>query len=168
MEYTEYLRVTLSLTNSVFVMNRLVDDYIESLPDAKREIAEALRELIFTTLPHMEEKLSFKIPFYHYFGMFCYMNAVQDGIELVFCRGKDLVFAWPQLEQKGRAIMAGVTITHKKEIATYNLEALLIGAAAWNEEAKRLNISPLSKSKTKKKATQVSKKKKAAPKKKRL
>ena len=136
-------------------MNRLVDDYIESLPESKREIAEAIRELLFTTLPHIEEKLSFKIPFYHYFGMFCYMNAVKDGIELVFCRGKDLVFAWPQLERKGRVIMAGVTITHKKDFAKYNLEALLIGAAAWNEEAKRMNISPLStaRKKTKKAAS---------------
>jgi uncharacterized protein len=141
-------------------MNRLVDAYIESLPDTKREIAEAIRELIFTTLPHVEEKLSFKIPFYHYFGMFCYMNAVKDGMELVFCRGKDLVFAWPQLDQKGRSIMAGVTITNKKEFSTYNVEGLLLGAAAWNEEAKRLNISPLSKPKKKKK--------KAASKKKRL
>jgi uncharacterized protein len=130
-------------------MNKNVDLYIEALPDTKREIAETLRELILTAVPHVEEKLSFKIPFYHYFGMFCYMNAVKDGIELVFCRGKDLVYAWPQLEQRGRAIMAGVTITHKKDFAKYNLEALLIGAAAWNEEAKRMNISPLSKPKKK-------------------
>lgn len=126
-------------------MNRLVDDYIESLPNAKREIAEELRELIFTTVPHVQEKLSFKIPFYHYFGMFCYMNEVRDGMELVFCRGKDLVFAWPQLQQKERVIMAGVTITSKKDIRTFNIENLLIGAAAWNEEAKRLKISPLRK-----------------------
>ena len=153
--------------NSVLTMNRFVNDYIESLPDTKREIAEALRELLFTTLPHVEEKLSFKIPFYHYFGMFCYMNEVKEGIELVFCRGKDLVFAWPQLEQKGRAIMAGVTITHKKDIATYNIEALLLGAAAWNEEAKRMGISPLSKKATKKPA-RLFKEGKAASKKKRL
>ncbi|MBS4064755.1 MAG: DUF1801 domain-containing protein [Chitinophagaceae bacterium] len=133
-------------------MNRLVNDYIESLPDAKREIAEELRELIFTTVPHVQEKLSFKIPFYHYFGMFCYMNEVKDGIDLVFCRGKDLVFAWPQLQQKERVIMAGVTITTKKDIRTFHIENLLIGAAAWNEEAKRLKISPLSKKASKKKA----------------
>lgn len=133
-------------------MNRLVNDYIESLPDAKREIAEELRELIFTTVPHVQEKLSFKIPFYHYFGMFCYMNEVKDGIDLVFCRGKDLVFAWPQLQQKERVIMAGVTITTKKDIRTFHIENLLIGAAAWNEEAKRLKISPLSKKAPKKKA----------------
>jgi hypothetical protein len=149
-------------------MNRLVNDYIESLPDAKREIAEELRELIFTTVPRVQEKLSFKIPFYHYFGMFCYMNEVKDGIDLVFCRGKDLVFAWPQLQQKERVIMAGVTITHKKDIARYNLEALLIGAAAWNEEAKRMNISPLSKAKKKKKSAPSSQNKKAASKKNRL
>lgn len=148
-------------------MNRLVDEYIESLPDEKREIAEQLREMIMSLIPHVQEKLSFKLPFYHYFGMFCYINEVQEGIELVFCRGKDLVFAWPQLQQKGRAIMAGVTVTRKKDITTYNVEALLIAAAAWNEEAKRSKISPLSKSKKREKLISRTNKK-AALKKKRL
>jgi uncharacterized protein len=138
-------------------MNHLVDTYIESLPDAKREIAEALRELIFTNVPHVEEKLSFKIPFYHYFGMFCYMNEVKEGIDLGFCRGKDLVFAWPQLELKGRSMVASVIITHKKQIQQLNLEHVFIGAANWQVEAKQMKV-PMVKTK----------KKKAASKKKRL
>lgn len=137
-------------------MNRKVDDYIESLPDAKREIAEALRELILTTVPQVEEKLSFKIPFYHYFGMFCYLNEVEEGIDVGFCRGKDLVFAWPQLQLRGRVMVASVVITEKKEIQTLRLEHLLLAASQWQIEAKQLKV-PM-----------VKAKKKAASKKKRL
>jgi uncharacterized protein len=136
-------------------MNKGVDSYIEALPDTKREIAEALRELIFSVVPNVEERLSYKIPMYHYFGMFCYMNEVKQGIDLGFMRGRDLLFAWPQLEARNRAIVASVVLTSKKDILQLNIEALLLGAAAWNEEAKRTKV-PLLKSH-----------KKAAPKKKR-
>jgi uncharacterized protein len=138
-------------------MNRLVDAYIESLPETKREIAEAIRELILTTVPDVEEKLSFKIPFYHYFGMFCYLNEVEEGIDIGFCRGKDLVFAWPQLELRNRVMVASVIITSKKEIQTLQLEQLLLAASHWQIEAKQMNV-PMVKAK----------KKKAASKKKRL
>lgn len=138
-------------------MNRLVDAYIESLPETKREIAEAIRELILTTVPDVEEKLSFKIPFYHYFGMFCYLNEVEEGIDVGFCRGKDLVFEWPQLELRDRVMVASVIITSKKEIQTFQVEQLLLAASHWQIEAKQMNV-PMVKTK----------KKKAASKKKRL
>jgi uncharacterized protein len=124
-------------------MNKNVDSYIEALPDTKREIAEALRELIFAVVPHVEERYSYKIPMYHYFGMFCYMNEVKQGIDLGFMRGRDLVFAWPQLETRNRAIVASVVLTSKKDITQLNIEALLLSAAAWNEEAKRTKVSLL-------------------------
>ena len=137
-------------------MNRLVDEYIESLPDEKREIAEQLREMILTLIPHVQEKLSFKIPFYHYHGMFCYINEVKDGIDLGLCRGKDLVDVLPQLEQGKRVMVASVIIRSKKEILSKKIEDVLLTAANWQEEAKRLKIS------------MINTKKKAAPKKKRL
>ena len=137
-------------------MNRLVDEYIESLPDEKREIAEQIRELILSLIPHVQEKLSFKIPFYHYHGMFCYINEVKDGIDLGLCRGKDLVDVLPQLEQGNRVMVASVIIRTKKEIQTKNIQDVLLTAANWQEEAKRLKIS------------MINKKKKAASKKKRL
>ena len=129
-------------------MNRLVDEYIESLPDEKREIAEQLREMILTLIPHVQEKLSFKIPFYHYHGMFCYLNEVKDGIDLGLCRGKDLVDVLPQLEQGKRVMVASVIVRSKKEIQTKQIEEVLLTAANWQEEAKRLKISMI---KTKKK-----------------
>lgn len=79
---------------------RTVDEYIESLPDNKRIICELVREIILENVPGIEEKLSFKIPFYHYFGMFMYLNNTKDGIDVAFCRGKDLLNEFPQLSLK--------------------------------------------------------------------
>ena len=133
-------------------MNRLVDEYIESLPNEKREIAEQVREMILSLIPHVQEKLSFKIPFYHYHGMFCYINEVKDGIDLGLCRGKDLIDVLPQLEQGKRVMVASVIIRSKKEIQTKQIEEVLLTAANWQEEAKRLKISMINtKKKTAKK-----------------
>jgi hypothetical protein len=114
-----------------------VDHYIDQLPDAEKEVAEYIRELIFGLIPNVEERYSFNLPFYHYFGMFCYFNRIKKGggIELVFCRGKDLVMAFPELQVKGRAIMAGITFRSIKEIDKPLLQSLLAGAAAWQLEA---------------------------------
>lgn len=130
-------------------MNRLVDEYIESLPDEKREIAEQLREMILSLIPNVQEKLSFKIPFYHYHGMFCYLNEVRDGIDLGLCRGKDLVDVLPQLEQGKRVMVASVIIRSKKEIQTKQIEEVLLTAANWQQEAKRLKISMINAKKKK-------------------
>jgi uncharacterized protein len=119
---------------------KTVDEYAENLPDERKEICLLLREMIFENVPGVEEKLSFKIPFYHYYGMFMYLNNTPKGINVAFCRGKDLVIAFPQLMQKDRAMVATVTIEHKKQIREKNIRELIVAAAAWNEEAKRLRI----------------------------
>jgi hypothetical protein len=54
-------------------------------------------------------------------------------------------------------MVASVIITNKKQIHQYKLHDLLIGAAAWQQEAKQLKVPMVR-----------SKKKKAASKKKRL
>ncbi|HEX4877407.1 MAG TPA: DUF1801 domain-containing protein [Chitinophagaceae bacterium] len=121
-------------------MNRKVDEFIEALPDEQRELCALIREMIWENVPAVEEKLSFKIPFYHYFGMFLYLNPAKEGIDLGFCRGKDLREAFPQLEPGNRAIVATLRIKTKKDIREKDLRQLILTAAAWNEEAKRLKI----------------------------
>lgn len=117
-----------------------VDAYIESLPGEQQQLAAAARELILSLVDGVQEKLSFKIPFYHYFGMFCYINAVKDGIDIGFCRGADIAGEFPTLEVKGRAIVATVTIRSKKDVAAKQLREIITTAALWNEEAKRNKI----------------------------
>lgn len=117
-----------------------VDAYIEALPDKRREICATIRELIAEAVPGAEEKFSFGIPFWHYFGMFMYLNNTKAGIDVAFCRGKDLLEAFPQLELKNRATIATVTIADRKQIAQWGLREMIATAAAWNEEAKQLKI----------------------------
>lgn len=129
---------------------RKVDAYIEALPEGRRELCAVLRELIIETVPAVEEKLSFRIPFYHYFGMFMYLNNTKEGIDVAFCRGKDLLEAFPQLQQKNRAAIATVTITDTKQIVQWGLREMIATAAAWNEEAKQLRIPMVKKAVRKK------------------
>ncbi len=119
---------------------KTVDAYIESLPDDRRILCEKLRELVIENVPGVEEKLSFKIPFYHFFGMFMYFNNTKEGIDVAFCRGKDLTLLFPQLTQKGRAIVATVLVQHLQDITRLQIREIIVAAAAWNEEAWRLKI----------------------------
>jgi hypothetical protein len=123
----------------------LVDAYIEALPDQQQEVMQYLRTLIWRTVPQVEERFSFKIPFYHYFGMFCYLSKDGNGVSLSFCRGKDLVDAFPQLQQKSRAIIASVTLYTTMDIMRLEIPQLIAAAAQWNEEAKKLGVAMVKK-----------------------
>lgn len=126
-------------------MNRQVDAYIDQLDTPLAETAAIIRQLLLESVPGIEEKFSFKIPFYHYHGMFCYLNKTKDGLDLGFCRGKDLVMAFPQLDLRGRDMVASVVLTQPKDIQQLQVPELIIAAAAWNEEAKRIRKSFLKK-----------------------
>lgn len=69
-------------------MKRLVDQYIESLPEEKQELCEYIRQLIFENVNGVEERFSYNLPVYHYFGMFMFMNNTKEGIDVAFMRGK--------------------------------------------------------------------------------
>jgi hypothetical protein len=124
-------------------MHRSVDHYIEALPSEKQIIATAVRDII-VAVPGIEEKFSFKIPFYHYFGMLCYINNTKNGLDIGFCRGKDLVLAFPQLNMKDRAMVASIELQSVADIVTFDLVQIIHSAAAWNIEAKQNGITFLS------------------------
>lgn len=124
-----------------------VDSWIEMQEAPYNTIAEVLRKTILETVPGVIEKYSFKIPFYHYYGMFCYLNKTKTGIELCFCRGKDLVDAWPQLKTNERAMVAGISFNSMTDLKKHSIRSLIAGAAAWQEEAARLKISMIRKNK---------------------
>jgi hypothetical protein len=124
-------------------MHRSVDHYIEALPSEKQIIATAVRDII-VAVPGIEEKFSFKIPFYHYFGMLCYINNTKNGLDIGFCRGKDLVLAFPQLNMKDRAMVASIELQSVADIVTFDLAQIIHSAAAWNIEAKQNGITFLS------------------------
>ena len=128
-------------------MSHRVDEYIDNLTEAQQRIAENVRRLLFSLVPEIQEKLSFKIPFYHYFGMFCYINAIPNGIDVGFCRGKDLTGEFPSLELKGRAIVASVSLYAVKDINKKEVREIIVAAALLNEEAKKKKIPMVKKRK---------------------
>lgn len=128
-------------------MHALVDQYIFNLSADQQGIAGKVRQLLLTLVPGIQEKLSFKIPFYHYYGMFCYINAIPNGIDVGFCRGKDLADAFEHLELKGRAIVATVALHSVNDIQQKELREIIVAAALWNEEAKRKKLPMVKKKK---------------------
>jgi uncharacterized protein len=123
----------------------LVDIYLDDLPTQQNEIATRVRELLFEIVPNIQEKFSFKLPFYHYFGMFCYINKIPNGIDFCICRGKDLMYEFPQLLIKNRATIAGVELYSLKDIEAKEVKNIITTAAIWNEEAKKLKIPMINK-----------------------
>jgi hypothetical protein len=128
-------------------MSLHVDAYLDNLSETQQVIAERVRRLLFTLIPDIEEKLSFKIPFYHYFGMFCYINAIPGGIDLGFCRGKDLTDEFSSLEGKGRAIVASVSLYAVSDIHKKEVREIIVAAALWNAEARKKKIPMVKKRK---------------------
>lgn len=116
-------------------MNARVDQYIDGLDEHRAALATALRQLVWQAVPQVDERFSFKIPFYHYFGMFCYLNHIPEGMELCFCRGKDLCMAFPQLEMGTRVMIAGVKLYSKADIKRLEVPTLLLAAAEWQVQA---------------------------------
>jgi uncharacterized protein len=106
-----------------------VDVFIDGLPLERKALVEQLRHLIHTLVPGVQEKLSFKIPFYHYFGMFCYINPVKDGFDLGICNGKKIAADFEHLEVKGRALIATVRLHTLKDIETKQVAEILTTAA---------------------------------------
>ncbi len=118
-----------------------VDGFIDALPTNEKKVAEQVRALIFESVPGIEEKISYTLPFYHYFGMFLYLCPRRTkGLDVTFCRGIDLIDAFPFLEMRGRAIAASLILETPKDIFEKDLPQLIITAAEWNREAKRLGI----------------------------
>ncbi|MBL0144640.1 MAG: DUF1801 domain-containing protein [Chitinophagaceae bacterium] len=124
-----------------------VDIYLDELPPTQKIIAQKVRSLILELVPNVQEKFSYKLPFYHFFGILCFINKIPNGIDVGFCRGQDLLDEFPQLEVKKRKILASIALYNIKDIKEKELREIIIAAAIWNEEAKKNNISIFKKKK---------------------
>jgi uncharacterized protein len=110
-----------------------VDSFIDGLSEDRKTITEQLRSIIHALVPAVQEKFSFKIPFYHYFGMFCYINPVKDGIDLGICNGKSFADDFEHMEVKGRALIATVRLHTSKDIEAKQVEQIIATAAIEKE-----------------------------------
>jgi hypothetical protein len=79
-----------------------VQDYIALQPKSKAQIMSVLRNMVLDVAPHVEEKISYTVPFFYFHGPFCYLSPTIDGVYIGFVRGHQLSNEQGLLEIKKR------------------------------------------------------------------
>lgn len=116
-------------------------ELLNYLPEDQLEIVEALRELIFSTLKGVEERLSFNVPFYRLRKGICYIwpgavswgNKTWEGVEFGFNYGYLLNDEAQYLERGNRKQVYNKRFYSPKEINLELLSAYLLEAAELDE-----------------------------------
>ncbi len=118
-----------------------VHEYISNLENQNQhEIMERLHKF-FMTIPHVSCELKYRVPFYRFQGLLCYMNPLKkDAVELCFLRGHELSNQRGLLQKKNRKIVAGVTLESPKgipieEIAEIFHEAIFLDGEYQKEKS---------------------------------
>jgi uncharacterized protein YdhG (YjbR/CyaY superfamily) len=57
-----------------------VDEYVASFPEATQILLELLREIVLTTVPDVEERISYGMPSYKWNGVLVYFGAYAKHI----------------------------------------------------------------------------------------
>ncbi|MBL0742050.1 DUF1801 domain-containing protein [Chryseolinea lacunae] len=112
-----------------------VRSFITEQPSPQREIMTILRSWIMDLGPHTQEKISYSIPYFHFYGQLCYLNPVKDGVDLGFNKGYELSNDEGLLETKGRKHVKSITFYSVAELEEREdaLRHLLNEAAILNE-----------------------------------
>ena len=85
-----------------------VPNYIASLPQSQAQIMSVLRNMILDVGPHVQEKISYKIPFFYFHGPLCYLSPTFDGMNIGFVRGHQLSNEHRLLEKKDRRFVRSI------------------------------------------------------------
>lgn len=95
----------------------------------------ALRQLILATIPGLEEKISYNVPFYHYHGQFVGFSAHKQHISFGF--GADVVSAElrSELEAQGYKLGKGtLQLKFNQALPVAAIKTILKTKAALNLE----------------------------------
>jgi hypothetical protein len=88
-------------------MNK-VQEYIANQRSLQKEIMSVLRRWILDLGPHAQEKISYTVPFFYFYGPLCYLNPVAEGVDLSFTKGNKLSNEQKLLEDKKRKTVASI------------------------------------------------------------
>jgi uncharacterized protein len=111
-----------------------VDSYIANSANEARPILEELRKVIKSTVPDVEEGISWGVPFYRYHGALAgfaaYKNHVSFGVGADVLQGNDR----ETLEKKGyKTGKKTIQIRFGQEVPTTAIEQILAAIAQTNE-----------------------------------
>ncbi len=121
-----------------------VEYYIEDLPKSARTLFKVTRSLILDSGPAITEKISYKIPFFYYFGPLVYLNQYKGGVDIGFFRGHALSNEQQLLEIRERKIVASIPILslevfnqHENQVREILQEALLLNEMLYKNKKLR-------------------------------
>lgn len=113
-----------------------VTEYIYDKTGNEREILSYLHDSI-RSLPGIEVKIRFQIPFYYRKSWICYLNVLKKGgVELAFIRANELISVHHLLDFNNRKQVAGITF-HKSKDIDMELVNLILLEAIDLDESKR-------------------------------
>jgi hypothetical protein len=112
-----------------------VQGYITTQPEPHRQIMTILRSWVLDLGPHTQEKISYKIPFFNFYGPICYLSPNKEGVDLSFTRGRELDDESKLLDARGRKEVKSITFFSVAETEEHEdeIRRLLNEAAILNE-----------------------------------
>jgi uncharacterized protein len=117
-------------------MHPSVERYIYEASPEHQKILWAVRKLILEMSPKVEEKFSFNVPFYHYYGALCYLSITKKYVYMGFIKGSQLHDESGLLTQGHRKIVAIITFENNNPIPYETIRTLLIQSMLLLEEKK--------------------------------
>ncbi len=93
-----------------------VQNYISSRPRTQAEIMSVLRSMVLDTGPHVQEKISYTIPYFYFHGPLCYLSPKLDGVYIGFARGHQLSNEEKLLETNKRKFVRTITFHSLAEL----------------------------------------------------
>lgn len=79
-----------------------VDSFIEQLNGEQEKIMLLLRSEIHASIPQVQEKLAYGIPFFYFMGPMVYLSPKRNGVEVGFSKGYLFRHGLEYLDDKNR------------------------------------------------------------------
>ncbi|QCX00991.1 DUF1801 domain-containing protein [Aggregatimonas sangjinii] len=107
------------------------ENYILNQPEPFRSILLHLQSVIELTVPGVDLKYKYRIPFYYIDGRpFCYLNQSQDYVDIGFWNAAHLSVHLELMHTKGRKVMKSLRYKSLEEVNNDILIAVLNDAYA--------------------------------------
>jgi hypothetical protein len=131
-----------------------VQTYISKQSHTQSEIMNVLRSLVLDIGPHVQEKISYTVPFFYFHGPLCYLSTKLDGAYIAFVRGHQLSNEQGLLETNKRKYIRSILFHSVAELEEQeeDIRRILNEAAILNEyyfRQKRIRKKPEKKSRKK-------------------
>jgi hypothetical protein len=116
-----------------------VQSYISSRPHYQAEIMTVLRSMVLDTGPHVQEKVSYTVPYFYFHGPLCYLSPKPDGVYIGFVHGNQLSNEEGMLEAGKRKFVRAITFHSLAELEEKedDVRKILNEAAILNEYMRR-------------------------------